>query len=130
GGTARVPWVAAAEFFRGRDRHDQLAVVVARARGDARDEMRIDFRLPEELSVLRVDGVDVRVAVADKRGILRVAVAFHGSYGDCVANNRSHFERPVDTSGLGVYRVHVAVVASDEDTACGVRRRRVLRYSE
>ena len=89
---------------------------------DARDEMRIDLRLPQQFSALRIHCVDDGVSVAEIHGVARRALTGDGSDGQSIPHDRAILKGPIDAAGGGVQRVHEAVVAADEDASGSHRR--------
>src|SRR5687767_8551430 len=79
--------------------------------------MVLDADLPQQAACFRIDGVGVPASVTEVSAVARRAARADAADVDGGAYDRPCIERPVNTTGTRVERVHVARNASDEYAA-------------
>ena len=119
--TAGVVEAAARGLLARGHRHVEPALVQRGSAGDDSEWMRVHVDFPPELTGRGIHGVDVGADIAEvggvPRGLPADSTGASGADADSVANAGLREEGPVDTSGCGIQRVHVARIDADKDTA-------------
>ena len=88
---------------------------------DARQRMRVGLLFPDERPGLGVHGVHRAVEVTEVDRVTGTWLPRDRADADRAADGIAGSERPVDTAGLGVERIHERVLAADEQPAAGNR---------
>ena len=108
-------------------RHEHAAVVVGRRAGDRRGAVIVNLADPDLLAGVRVHRVGVGAGVAEEDRLTRAAGVLVRADRHRGAHAGLRLERPVGAAGLRIERVHLAVLAGDEQAAAGDRRLRARR---
>src|SRR5258708_21402658 len=83
-----------------------------RSASDASGTMFVDVRLPQQLAVPGVDGINIRQLIGEQSDPLR-------SDGNCSAHIRLWLENPINAAGLRVQRIDFARGAADKHATAG-----------
>ncbi len=89
--------------------------------------MGVDGCLPQQLARARIDGVDVRGAIADEGCGAGAAVGLDAADADRSTDRGGRLEEPVHATRRGAERVDVATLAADEHAPAGHGGLRVRR---
>lgn len=99
-----------------------------RRTSDAGHWMIVDPCLPQQRARGRLDGVYVAGAIPDERRVAGSGIGLDPADGDGCAHAGGRRKVPMDTTGRGIERIHVAALAANEDASADNRGLGVGRH--
>ncbi len=119
---ALVAWLRAGPFFNRRHGNVQLPVVQRHRPGDARETVRIDRLLPEELTSCGVERVRICLEIAEIHDVSGRGAGAERCDGRSRTDARVGLERPVRAARVAVDGIEVPTIAAHEHAARHNRR--------